>query len=486
MDTSGNGTGSGSVTLSPGPGEYSGNATRAPPPTTNYGNGAPPPHQQPQWLRFVKTLVVAVLVYALVGLLAESTYLAAKHRAWHQNRVSSDLHYHLNLLPEWYDLPSDVKVFECTTSNAWSKTTPTSQITSGKTTGGPLPPWRYPFASNTSFDLRLGSGGVDDDSFVLLLSRGRWLTGDVTIVSGGNNKEGQATVNVEVGYAREDTRDKVRACFIEREDGAKGVGIFTPKYEGSSLWVEDDHARQIHHHTTIVLPDGRPGPLNVRKLETDLPNSSQRFEVFGLWNHFKHVTLKGSSGMIDAGPDLKAERVTIEATDAPVIGNIFVTKELDIQTSNASVEATVVLDYRQEQDNVPKMDIKTSNGVVKAESHKKPPTPHFEIKATTSNARLNVGVHHAALGRGDPVIHFEELQLSCPEFEQNGKCPYGVTIVREEIVKKGHLKGEMEWTEIVTIPEPTGKPSGETLKKRKKLESTAVLRTSNASAVLAA
>ncbi|KAH6885536.1 hypothetical protein BKA70DRAFT_1467274 [Coprinopsis sp. MPI-PUGE-AT-0042] len=378
----------------------SGNATRAPPPATNYGNGSPPPYQQPTWLRFLKTLVVAVLVYALVGLLAESTYLAAKTQGVASKprkfrRSSSSQPSALRMvttLPEWYDLPSDVKVFECTTSNAWSKTTPTSQITSGKTTGGPLPPWRYPFASNTSFDVRLGSGGVDDDSFVLLLSRGRWLTGDVTIVSGGNNKEGQATVNVEVGYAREDTRDKVRACFIEREDGAKGVGIFTPKYEG-------------------LKPTFRIPP--------------QRFEVFGLWNHFEHVTLKGSSGMIDAGPDLKAERVTIEATDAPVIGNIFVTKELDIQTSNASVEATVVLDYRQEKDNVPKMDIKTSNGVVKAEvhllsdvippipansqqqGHKKSPIPHFEIKATTSNARLNVGVHHAALGRGDPVIHFE-------------------------------------------------------------------------------
>ena len=61
---------------------------------------------------------------------------------------------------------------------------------------------------------------------MLFLSKGPWLTGQASFVTSARQRQGQASANIIVKYFKEDVREEVRACIVEREDGAQGFGIF--------------------------------------------------------------------------------------------------------------------------------------------------------------------------------------------------------------------------------------------------------------------
>ena len=62
---------------------------------------------------------------------------------------------------------------------------------------------------------------------LLLISRGPRLScGRVEIVTSPQQDQDVATVQVVVGYFKQDVRDEAKVCYIGRGDGEIGVGIF--------------------------------------------------------------------------------------------------------------------------------------------------------------------------------------------------------------------------------------------------------------------
>ena len=74
--------------------------------------------------------------------------------------------------------------------------------------------------SESSFDLALPSENL------LAISRGHWSSGVLNVVTSPEQAQDTATVRVEVKYFREEIRDLAKVCYITREEGEKGVGIF--------------------------------------------------------------------------------------------------------------------------------------------------------------------------------------------------------------------------------------------------------------------
>ncbi|KAH6885528.1 hypothetical protein BKA70DRAFT_1123962 [Coprinopsis sp. MPI-PUGE-AT-0042] len=460
-------------------------------------------YREPTWLRFIKALGTAVLIYLLASMLVESMYLAAH---WGMGRRR-----HHDHLPRNYDVPADVKLHQCATSHTWKKAYPGLSSDNSST--------EYPHAAQTSFSLPLGTA---DESILVVLSRGRWLTGNVNVISSATQGQGQVSVDMTVKYFRDNARDEVRACLVEREDGGRGVGIFTPEHKWD--WNNDRREHQVYYETTLVLPQG--SPLLVKKLETDAPNSSQRLNIDEAHVVFEDVVLKGSNAHVAVDAPLAAKKASIHYTDGPVVGHFNVTDELIIETSNARVEASVTMYRVRDLENVPTLDITTSNGVLhtnilllddpSSSSSMISTHPHYSIKTTTSNAQLDVSFTGAPL---DAVLSFEgstknggasarlyqtysgsyeiwtrnsaaDLIVGCPggieippkglarNDEREGErvgggkaCKGGVTMIRDEISKKNYKKGVVEWVPVDHVA-------------KEGVESSVVLSASNGAAVV--
>ncbi|KAH6910282.1 hypothetical protein BKA70DRAFT_119945 [Coprinopsis sp. MPI-PUGE-AT-0042] len=366
-----------------------------PHPNSTAQNGSTAYHmhyREPTWLRFIKALGTAVLIYLLASMLVESMYLAAH---WGMGR-----HRHHDHLPRNYDVPADVKLHQCATSRSWQKAYPSLSSDNSST--------EYPYAARTSFSIPLGYA---DEATVVVLSRGRWLSGNVNVVSSATQEWGQVSVDVTVKYFRDNARDEVRACLVEREDGGRGVGIFTPEHKWD--WNDDHKEHQVYYETTLVLPEGVP--VLIKKLETDVPNSSLHLNLDGTHVVFDDVVLKGSNAHVQIDVPLAAKKASIQYTDSPIVGHFNVTDELTIETSNARVEASVTMYRIQKYDNIPSLDITTSNGVLHTNilllddpssslSNMKSTHPHYNIKTATSNAQLDVSFTGAPI---DAVLSFE-------------------------------------------------------------------------------
>ena len=74
--------------------------------------------------------------------------------------------------------------------------------------------------SDSSFDLSLSSANL------FVISRGHWSGGVLSVVTSPEQAQDTATVHVEVKYHQERLRDLAKVCYITREEGETGVGIF--------------------------------------------------------------------------------------------------------------------------------------------------------------------------------------------------------------------------------------------------------------------
>jgi len=74
--------------------------------------------------------------------------------------------------------------------------------------------------SKSSFDLSLASENL------FAISRGHWSGGVLTVMTSPEQAQDTATVHVEVKYYQERLRDLAKVCYVAREEGETGVGIF--------------------------------------------------------------------------------------------------------------------------------------------------------------------------------------------------------------------------------------------------------------------
>lgn len=490
-------------------------------------------------VRSLKVLAIAVLVAFIVGLVIKGFHLVRERREW------DNIH-----LPVGYDVPAGVKVSQCATSARWNDISPNVKPqdyhqyeTHSLSDSPPSRPTVYPFAAKTSFDLPLGSGDDDDETFLAVVSRGRWLTGDVKIAVRTGQERGKAIVDVVARSLREDTRTQVRACLVEKDDGSKGVGVFTPQSEWR--WGGDTRRRQVHYEITVSLPYDSDRPLMVRKLETDVFNALQRFELPPSSVSFGEVILKGRNGSISSNRSLDARRVEINVTDSTVSGTFVVTEHLGIESLNGSVWARVWAKHSEGLGKGPNINLKTSNGSLEGDIHLVPhflslplpphpqPSPNrphygvspsYDIQASTSGGLLNVTIMsvfpHDVKGipRVTPSVRINgtntngpasvtlyhtysgaydvqtspngtaQLRISCKEPSGSNSCPEeGFTKDHREATSPVHLKGDLEW--VPDIRDHTPQAAGQALEgggiRGGKSNNAVVLKTLNGRAILA-
>jgi hypothetical protein len=104
-----------------------------------------------------------------------------------------------------YPIPHDLTLEHCVQSDEWSEP---ELAADGHLT------------SDSSFDLSLSSENL------FVISRGHWSGGVLKVVTSPEQAQDKATVHVEVKYYREQIRDLAKVCYVTREEGETGVGIF--------------------------------------------------------------------------------------------------------------------------------------------------------------------------------------------------------------------------------------------------------------------
>lgn len=517
------------------------------PPATNYSSISHPQGQNgtrngyattgseeepTPWARFFRALGGAILVALLAGLLVESIYLATQRRAW------DNVH-----LPEGYDVPDDISsVYQCAVGGKWNDISPSDDFQGflqqdaaqyppprSPVPRGPFPPMTYPFVANTSFEVPLGSGDGDDNSFLTIISRGRWLSGNVNIIGSVNQERGKAKIEVVARHLRESTRDQLRACIVEGYGGRKGVGLFTPEYEW--YWRGDSRRRQVNYEINVHIPTDIQGETFIDTLKVDVRNASVQIQTGTLGKvSFKELTVEGSNGHIHAASRLHAQRIWISANDSMVSGSFVVTEDIHVETTNGSVWAQVWAEHAPGRRYGPSVYLETSNAALESDVHLVPYTflptdppsipeygiaPHYDIRAMTSNGRLNVNVASEFVGEKipEPTVFLNATNLNGPssstlyqtysggydlQTHDRGAaqlnlrctkllpivCSDGVTRDYPEITAKGHLKGRLEWVPALEMPgpRPRGKVSGE--EGWEETTSGVVLKTWNGNAIL--
>ncbi|KIM36769.1 hypothetical protein M413DRAFT_13744 [Hebeloma cylindrosporum] len=316
--------------------------------------------------RFLRVFAVSAFLWMAAHALFRSNMFKScfhgKHKQLESKFVVGGLEYHI---------PHEITLGHCVEPEEWSEPEPSAD--------GHL-------TSSSSFDLSLSSENL------FVLSRGHWSGGVLNVETSPDQAQDTATVHVEVKYYRERIRDLAKVCYVTREEGEAGVGIFTP------TWNHGGRRRHRDHHmvfeTTVVLPEVEAGsePLQIKKFETDVPNTVHHIGDLNQKIAFDSLSLRGTNGPIDV-ESLLATSGSIQTTNGPIKGIFNTTKSLIIETSNSPVGVDVGLNSDKDGSE-PTLIVRTSNSPLKALVSLTSASDvggAFNVTATTSNGPLGVG-----------------------------------------------------------------------------------------------
>jgi len=263
-----------------------------------------------------------------------------------------------------YPVPPSVTLESCVSYDEWLSQ-PEHRPLSG-----------FPLAAVTTLDLHLSAEAL------FLLSRGPQSAGDVEIVTSSDQDQDVATVEVVVSYAREDARNDAKVCVLSSHGGI-GVGIFTRRWP----FTFD----RLHFATKVILPESSTdSPLLINKFETDVVNTAQRVGDLSEKVLFQSLRLKGSNGRIDV-ESVKADRGSIETSNAGISGVFNTSSLLVLATTNARVDADIGLSSVDASS--PKLVLATTNAAVTSRISlisEESLGGSFEVATSTSNGRLTI------------------------------------------------------------------------------------------------
>jgi hypothetical protein len=199
-----------------------------------------------------------------------------------------------------------------------------------------------------------------------------------------------ATVHVEVKYYQERLRDLAKVCYVTREEGETGVGIFTPALNRGGRRHRNKYMSFV---TTVILPeiDAGSSPIQIKKFETDVPTTVQRIGDLNQKIVFDHLSLRGSKAPIDV-LSLLATSGSIRTTHSPIRGVFNTTESLIIETSNSPIAVDVGLESDKDGSQ-PTLVVRTSNSPLKASislTSVAETGGSFTVNATTSNGPLAI------------------------------------------------------------------------------------------------
>jgi len=315
-------------------------------------------HESPR-RRFWRAFAVAILIWFLLTMLAQSIYSVARWSG--RNMWNGD-----------YLVPSNIVLSHCANGGEWSDASNTFHALAEGT-----PRNLFPYTSSTSFELPLSY------KTFFLLSRGSQTYGTVNVVTSEEVSD-VAKVHFTVKYYSKYTRDQgIKVCLIKRASSDIGVGFFTRQWLGGN--------RSLYYEATVVLPKtGNPNtPLQIENFETDVPNTSHRLGDLRGFVNFTHIDLKGSNAPIYAN-SIFADTAAFRTTNSPILGVHNTSRSLTLTTSNSPIQVDVGVENKKNF--VSELVMRTSNGKIDSRvslttaSH----GGRYLVTARTSNGPLNV------------------------------------------------------------------------------------------------
>ncbi|KAJ6491613.1 hypothetical protein C8R47DRAFT_1070639 [Mycena vitilis] len=398
--------------------------------------------------RFCKAFLIAfgvwILLTMLFGSIADS------------GRISQAGHFE-------YPIPPGVEAGEsCETS--WSGELKHPGFTS------------YPYSASTSFHFSLPSKNL------LLLSKGDLSNGNLKITT--SDSADKVSVNVTVNYHKTAVRDAAKVCFIQRNDGESGVGIFTPL-----RWRSRSHTDRLAFDVQLVLPRAL-----INALSTDVNNFSHDVDnLLGVLG-FGDLALKATNGRIQAKAlsattaalsttngavsldSLIATTVAVRSSNAPISGAYVVADSLALQTTNGRIDVAVTVSANGGKstkdvalrttnsaldavinlydDKAGKFDIvtETTNGALSAKIAAAPLDSTIVLKAKTSNHRASVelpatyeGSFSVATSNAAVVVEESNSGAQDPACTVWGNCR--TRTVHTTNVTKRSAAGHVHWDE---------------------------------------
>ncbi|KAF7428848.1 hypothetical protein PC9H_008080 [Pleurotus ostreatus] len=328
--------------------------------------------------RFLKAFLVAILIWALIGMfirsVAELAYWNSRHGRYTTQAI----------WPDDFAVPAGIDPHRCVTD--WQ------EVPSGL----PL----FPSHATTTFDVPY------DLDTMLFLARGP-AGGTFTVVTSDEVRD-TAHVVVVVSYRHQEFRDRAKVCRIKRGESSAGIGIFTPRWNYTNYPQE----RGLAFSVLVSLPaNSNKKPLEIKNFEADMP-------LFGISTanlhdsvSFANISLV-SSQMHITTQSLVADNALFKTSNAPISGTVFslsslraitsngaitgtfnASKSLHLITSNALIHADIGL--TNEGKRPTKALVKTSNGQICSSISLLKDTVGssggvYDVEAFTSNAPLDI------------------------------------------------------------------------------------------------
>lgn len=362
-----------------------------PPPPYGYSGGGPPPQQEPvepAGRRFIKAFAVAVGIYVLGGILIGSMVEDMRYN-WGpapepDTADGQEVACHLPFEPldgsSKYDYP-------------WAAPPPPSEVTTvpeGKAIFAAFPP----YASRTKFELP-----ANNVSLHYFLSRGSLAAGIIRFVPGNYlDPEPGITGEIITRYWSLAARDRANICTLRKDEGAQGVGIFTPT--GWPIRVEDNLSFEV----TVTLPPSMYPFKPAGSLETEMPFFTHDIGDLKHRVFYQSVKLRSSNSAIRV-KSLHAQNTEVKTTNANILGDFDATDSLRLVTTNGYIQAKVQA-FNQDWHRPTAVYAKTSNGRIETEitlqtdvhAHQPSAAGGLKVDAIATNGRLNLTIPHAPVG----------------------------------------------------------------------------------------
>ncbi|KAG9017743.1 hypothetical protein FRB93_004554 [Tulasnella sp. JGI-2019a] len=332
--------------------------------------------------RFIKAFMAAVAIYAVFGLLirllSKSGHIIIEGPEAGPRKGDGDtVQCHLPLTTS--DSPAGAFPWVLPTTNL-SAPEESSSIRPALFTADP------PFIAGTSLTLSL-----EQIRLLYFLSKGSFSRGTIRFVTSylepppdiAHEPLG-AIVDISVRYWSNQARGKVNICLLRKEEGAYGVGIYTP-----ARWPVNDFER-LSFNVTVTLPASTLRKLSLTALMTDMLNFSHDLDDLADQVRFESVNLK-SSNMPMRIKSIMAQDFEAKTTNAPITGNFNATHRLALTTTNAPIYAQIGAtneDWHKPTDVI----LKTSHAIISTNIWLNPTNKRAKEPAgvTTRTSRWNL------------------------------------------------------------------------------------------------
>ncbi|KAG8930164.1 hypothetical protein FRC03_006468 [Tulasnella sp. 419] len=377
--------------------------TSLPPPsyqnsTALLRSGAPDgPQQQPvepAGRRFIKAFGVALLVYALLSLVIGTLLTPpSRHFEWGpppQPHADDGSPVVCNL--PW-EKPSDDPALSSPFNPIY-----VPWDTDDLPSGSELETFVFPpYSSRMTMEL-------DSEAPLLyFLARGSLAWGKIRIlteeVARKSESNPKVRIDIDVRYWSLIARNRANICILSKDEGAQGVGIYTPQ-----RWPHKfDDVEKLLFTITVTIPISGVTPIPLSSLETYLPLFKHEIGNLDGKVTFSSLNLKASNAVVVA-QSLQVNHLVIQTSNAPISGFFNVTDLITLSTSNGAIDADV--DLRSEDQHSPtELNFRTSNARISTavalhstkNSRLQSRGGWFNLRVSTSNGRLNVTVPTAPI-----------------------------------------------------------------------------------------